>query len=170
MTIQDLGSLGEFIAAVATVATLVYLAIQIRQNSQSVQTASEVSVSQKAADWLAQAVNDPSLGRIWDIAATDPDSLNEDEVRRFIWYVAEYFMLYEGQYSLYAKGYVSSRTWEAKAKILIGLLRNPLVSGWWDSEISAFTPEFFDYVESRRTEKDIAWTHRSVYDSAKSDR
>ena len=31
MTIQDLGSFGELIAAVATVATLVYLAIQLKQ-------------------------------------------------------------------------------------------------------------------------------------------
>ena len=31
MTIQDLGSLGELIAAVATVLTLGYLAVQLRQ-------------------------------------------------------------------------------------------------------------------------------------------
>ena len=33
MNIQDLGSLGEFIAAIATLGTLIYLAIQIRQNN-----------------------------------------------------------------------------------------------------------------------------------------
>ena len=30
MTIQDLGSIGELVAAIATIATLAYLAIQIR--------------------------------------------------------------------------------------------------------------------------------------------
>ncbi len=39
MTIQDLGSLGELIAAVATVATLVYLALQIRQNTHTLRHA-----------------------------------------------------------------------------------------------------------------------------------
>ena len=34
MTIQELGSLGEFIAAVATVATLFYLAVQIRASNR----------------------------------------------------------------------------------------------------------------------------------------
>ncbi len=34
MTIQDLGSLGELIAAIATVATLIYLAIQIRASNR----------------------------------------------------------------------------------------------------------------------------------------
>ena len=36
MTLEDLGNLGEFIAAVAVVVSLVYLALQIRQNTRSV--------------------------------------------------------------------------------------------------------------------------------------
>ena len=38
MTIQDVGSLGELIAAVATIAPLAYLAIQIRQSTTSTRT------------------------------------------------------------------------------------------------------------------------------------
>ena len=34
MTIQELGSLGELIAAIATVITLAYLALQIRQSAK----------------------------------------------------------------------------------------------------------------------------------------
>jgi len=40
MTIEDLGNLGDLIAAFATVATLIYLAQQIRKNSKSVEGAS----------------------------------------------------------------------------------------------------------------------------------
>ena len=40
MTIEDLGNLGDLIAAIATVATLIYLAQQIRKNSKYVQGAS----------------------------------------------------------------------------------------------------------------------------------
>ena len=36
MTIQDIGSIGELIAAIATVGTLIYLAVQIRQNTKSI--------------------------------------------------------------------------------------------------------------------------------------
>jgi hypothetical protein len=39
MTIEDLGNLGDLIAAIATVATLIYLAQQIRKNSKSVESA-----------------------------------------------------------------------------------------------------------------------------------
>jgi len=34
VTIQDLGSIGEFVAAIATVATLVYLSVQIRSSNR----------------------------------------------------------------------------------------------------------------------------------------
>jgi hypothetical protein len=40
VTIEDMGNLGDLIAAIATVATLIYLAQQIRKNSKSVEGAS----------------------------------------------------------------------------------------------------------------------------------
>jgi hypothetical protein len=44
MTIEDLGNLGDLIAAIATVATLIYLAQQIRRNSKSVEGASAQAI------------------------------------------------------------------------------------------------------------------------------
>ena len=44
MTIEDLGSLSDLIAAVATVITLIYLAQQIRRNAKSVEGASALSI------------------------------------------------------------------------------------------------------------------------------
>jgi len=35
LTLSELGSLGEFVGAVAVVLSLVYLAVQIRQNTRS---------------------------------------------------------------------------------------------------------------------------------------
>ena len=37
MSIQELGALGEFIGSIAVLVTLVYLAIQIRQNTRSIE-------------------------------------------------------------------------------------------------------------------------------------
>ncbi len=36
LTIQDLGALGELLSAVAVLATLVYLALQTRQNTMAI--------------------------------------------------------------------------------------------------------------------------------------
>jgi hypothetical protein len=40
MNIMELGALGEFVGSIGVIATLVYLAIQIRQNSRTLQSTS----------------------------------------------------------------------------------------------------------------------------------
>ena len=57
MTIQDLGSIGEFIAALATLATLAYIAIQVnhakrdfRESSQRARTEFTYRLGERSAD------------------------------------------------------------------------------------------------------------------------
>jgi hypothetical protein len=45
MTLQDLGSIGELIAAIATVVTLGYLAVQMRQNTRALRSATFQEIS-----------------------------------------------------------------------------------------------------------------------------
>ncbi len=46
MTIEELGALGEFVSAIAVVATLAYLAVQVRQNTHSLEAAQRLALSQ----------------------------------------------------------------------------------------------------------------------------
>ncbi len=64
MTVQDLGSIGELIAAIATVATLVYLAMQIRQNSTAVKSAAAQSVLTNLNTAFQTASASPELARL----------------------------------------------------------------------------------------------------------
>jgi hypothetical protein len=38
VSLQDLGSIGEFVAAIATVETLAYVAVQVRQNTRALRS------------------------------------------------------------------------------------------------------------------------------------
>jgi hypothetical protein len=76
LTIEDLGNLGDFIAAIATVATLAYLAFQIRLNTKSNQasTASAWFEQESAiAMFIAQHAN------IYRRGNANLEELNEDE-------------------------------------------------------------------------------------------
>ena len=50
VTVQDLGSVGELVAAVATVATFGHLAVQTRQNSESVRMSAEIGLYGRIVD------------------------------------------------------------------------------------------------------------------------
>lgn len=46
MTLIELGALGEFVGAIAVIATLVYLAVQIRQNTRSLDASQRLALAQ----------------------------------------------------------------------------------------------------------------------------
>ena len=167
MTIQDLGSIGELVAAIATIATLIYLALQIRQNTDSVRMSAEMNVSHQMGDWIAQGISDPEIARLWDKAADDPSSLDDDEMRRFIWYVSHLFLIYEGQYTLYRRGHIPQDTWESKLNVLIGLLKNPAVKSWWEARVAPYTPEFYAYIDQKSESTTDEWSQQNIVQSSR---
>jgi len=166
MNLNDLANLGEFIGGVAVVATLVYLAVQIRQNTQSVRSSAETAMSHHVAAWSSEVVHNPDLGRIWDVAAADPDSLTDDEKRVYLWYVAQIFYLYEGQFHLFADGHIRARSWSSKAKFLVMLLKLPLVDAWWGSRLAPLSDDFVNYIDRLRLSGDEFPEHKGVIQDA----
>ncbi len=71
-TIQMLGSLGEFVGAIAVVATLVYLAIQVRhskeamsENSTLVRQAGLDQTNEQFSRHRDRIINDAEVAKIW---------------------------------------------------------------------------------------------------------
>ncbi|MGK0223076.1 MAG: hypothetical protein ACI9ON_002319, partial [Limisphaerales bacterium] len=63
MSIQDLGSLGELIAAAATLGTLIYLAIQIRQNNLIAKEQAHYHMLQNQTSYYDRLAQDPAYIR-----------------------------------------------------------------------------------------------------------
>lgn len=70
MTIQDLGSIGELVAALATLVTLVYLAIQVRHAKQQFQKSTQQARTQFT---LERSDRTGDLQRAW----FSPDGQNK---------------------------------------------------------------------------------------------
>jgi hypothetical protein len=105
MTIIELGALGEFIGAIAVVATLAYLAIQVRQNTHAREEAERLALAQTyqmradaLQEMLVRAAESEHIGPILtkltsvgypeDISSLD--ELDESELGRFRqWQIAQ---------------------------------------------------------------------------------
>ena len=145
-----IGAIGEVVGAAAVVVTLAILIHQIKQNTRSVRQTAETALSHHVAAWSAEVVRNPDLGRIWDVAATDPESLTDDEKRVYLWYVAQLFELYEGQFNLFAEGQVPERSWMPKARFLARILTLPLVDVWWRSRLAPLSAGFVEHIDTVR--------------------
>lgn len=155
----------EAIGAIAVVWSLIYLAIQIRQNTETVKASTELETSKLWTDFHARMAQSADLTRIWDQGFTAPDTLSPDDKRRFIWIVSEYFFLVEGLYRQHVRGFLSGSSWRQHERTVIGVLRNEIVGNWWKSGVSPFSTEFRTHIE-RAFERghDDAWTYVRLAD------
>jgi len=83
MTIDQLGSFGELVGAIATVATLLYLAVQIRENTSWMKRQALESVVDRLANWSSRLRDNPEALNIYLRGYDDFNSLEEAEKRSY---------------------------------------------------------------------------------------
>ena len=147
MTLQDLGSIGEFIAAFATVVTLVYLAVQIRQNTQTVRANTQQAGSTAWSELVLKMASDPAMSEIYHQGRVSPESLSKEDARRFALTLDAMFSQIENFYIQYAYGHLPQSNQDRFALILRLQFETRGVNLYWARHRSEFTAEFIHYVE-----------------------
>jgi hypothetical protein len=156
MTIQDLGALGEFFGSIAVLATLVYLALQTRQNTLALRSSSHSSNSLFIAGLCAQVAGQGTeLARILT-AATQVEHIGDDPLRpeewlRFSLWNRGIFFGCEDMFQQYDSGTLAPSVWEFRAKFLKSLTRSsPAHREWWQAESAAgaFNPRYVEAIDS----------------------
>jgi hypothetical protein len=84
MTLDDLANLGQVIGALAVVISLIYVAYQIRQNTNAVRSATAQAVHEHFSNWYNLVSADAELSRIAASGLRDYASLSEQERVRFV--------------------------------------------------------------------------------------
>ena len=83
LDITTLAAWGEFIGGIAVVVSLLYLALQIRQNSRLLKVSTTGAVATSDLEISKLLISDSELHRIYDEGLADRDALSETERRRF---------------------------------------------------------------------------------------
>ncbi len=156
MTLDDLGNIGEFLGAIGVVASLLYLARNIRQtsrqisqNTNSVLGSVELENARGAADFLSSLAENPQLARVWRLGLSEPTKLTEDEGVQFTMLLGSAFYRLEGPFRQYKRGLLSEDSWEPWAELVSRYMRSPAVLAWWSRRDVPFARSFSEYVDSR---------------------
>ncbi len=147
MNIQDLGSLSEFVAAIATVITLVYLAIQIRLNTSEQRSNSRLATTRLITDWHTTVMSDPELIRVFNAGFLEPHNLVPEDRSRFIWMVAAWASRMEEMHTQHQAGLIDPVLWGQYREIMASFLKNPVLKEWWESRVFVCSEEFYAAVD-----------------------
>lgn len=108
MNWDAIGAAAELLGAIGVIASLVYLAGQIRdsreqtsQNTRAVRAAAYQQFQEQLRAIMMQALSVPSLEGVVFRGMADPEILNEEEAGRFRWWLIGVFMIYENAHYQY---------------------------------------------------------------------
>jgi len=155
VTIQDLGSIGELVAAIATVATLVYLALQIRQNTTQLR---DNARALRLGEVRATTDSEVGFGRLLlanatiddvDKRGSEGEDLDPQDARRFghiLWDVA---LRSQARWYLVKQSVLSEAYWERVSELQIRYLRSNTARQWWSDNRKYFDPRYAEEIDRR---------------------
>ncbi len=131
MTLEDFGNLGDFIGGLAVIATLVYLAVQIRQNTRMLRAAGEQTTRSDSTATITLAAQTPENAAVFHKGLSDPAVLSPEERTQFNLFMAAAFYHFQQGYTAFQGGTQSQDTWKSQLLALRLYSARPRVRDWW---------------------------------------
>ena len=147
MELDQLGDLGDFLGGIAVIATLLYLAFQIRKQTEESRLSATRELAfefTKSSDLIA---TDPELSRIYLAGIRDFTSLTDDERIRLSLLFIRNFRTAEQQYLHVHHGKIDPIYFRSQKIAFIELLAFPGVQTWWELSKELFEEGFRARIE-----------------------
>ena len=149
MNWDAIGAIAESVGAAGVVASLVYLAIQLRQNSRTISDEIFQSVLSNYHGAMDNLISDPALNRIWHAGLRDFDVLDKDE--KLLWATQMHAFLRR-----YENIILQSQKYPINTGVIAGiqnqwhwLLTQPGARTFWPKAHSVYSDEFVKFVAER---------------------
>ena len=165
MDIQELGAWGEFlggigglVAALGVIATLIYLARQIFQNTKMVESSSLQAWAASQMTGRFELIGNPDLGRVIPDAMIDSRRLSNDTYVQVGLYIENLFRQHQMTYLLHRRGVIDADIFDVEMRIAARFLGWPGLRQWWDAGPKVMLPEFVTFIENLDPGEDANWS------------
>ena len=150
MNWEAVGATGELIGSVAVLATLVYLAIQIRQNTRSLKAASHHAITDSFNAINAKIIDDPATARIWRVGHDGMSGLNPDEQTQYSFMMLSYMRIFETLFYQRGLGTMEEQLFATEEGTLRWTVTQTGFLEWWDNNPISLSPAFRSYINGLR--------------------
>ena len=157
MKIEKLSAWAELISSVAIVVTLVYLTIQVRQNTAALNAQSRQSVLASAQAEILATLDHPEVPR----AITKPGPLTAEDNIKLDAFLGMAMRSREFSWLQYRSGLIDGDQWQTEKTVLGVILSTPRTRLWWNKlGRNQFSKVFASFVDNQIKAPPIedAWT------------
>jgi hypothetical protein len=147
MSIQDWGAIGEIVGAIGVIASLIYLASQIRLSNKHAASASLQGMAERAeARMLSMAIN-PQLADLHKRWLSN-DELDENEILRATAWFMTWLTDVEECYRQANIGLIPTSALRTRLKNIVQLMESRYAYQTWEQMRSLMDPDFVAWFTS----------------------
>ncbi len=147
MTLSDLASIAEIVGGVAVVVSLIYLAIQVRQSTHAIRTA---TLQSNTAMWTSLLMNlsTPDTVEAYAAGLSGSPDISPMVYTRFFILCRSIFVAFEDQHFQYRNGVLDAETYKGyERSISEQFLAFPGFRIWWQQSRHVFSPVFVEHID-----------------------
>ena len=149
MNWDAIGAIAELVGGLATIATLVYLARQIRESGRSTRLAAMQSAMLADQTAMEMPARDRDLARVIPIAVGIADgTLTEEDHQQFRFWMFLTLRSHENMFVQHQAGMIDDETWAARSRSVEFVLASPVGRRIWDGASNTYRADFQAWVAS----------------------
>jgi hypothetical protein len=147
LTLADISQISQTLGSAAVVASLIFVGVQIRQNTKATRAESHHAVSEALNRVNLLLARNSEATRIWLSWMSDRRSLTPEDRWRFDSMMRDYLHVCETMHTQAGLGAGDSGIVMAEANGIKAVFSSAGVREWWAENPFGFSPEFREYVE-----------------------
>lgn len=142
-----IGAMGELVGAVAVVATLIYLSVQLRQNTRTVRVSSAQAVTEELQDMFSLLASDQELAEIFAKAGRDSELSGANRVRYYT-FNSNLLRVYENAFLQKQQNVIDEAHWSGMTRMMIDYTKMAAFPEYWQDRKHWLSESFQRYMES----------------------
>ena len=167
MNWDALGAIAELLGAIAVFATLIYLAIQIKESTKASRSAAVTDATSAVQAWYQELGSNPETARLFLKGMSQPEALSNEDQFQFLMLVHSIFLGFQRSYFLSRAGTLDVSLRDSIGTAMRTVNHLPGMRMYWQQRKAYFQPEFIAWVEEllageRITEMDPYWRNEAV--------
>ena len=148
MTLEQASLVAQIVSAVAVIASLIFVGVQLRQASAAIRGASSEAHAALYTDLVHSIIDNADFARLWSVGLNDPKALLEDEWVRIVASSSALFRQYETSRVQWQKGRLDHEHWHTVEKQAANFRHMPGLKAAWKVRGHWYSPDFRDWFDS----------------------
>lgn len=151
MSLEQASALAQIVSALAVFASLLFVGLQIRQNTNAVRAASSQAHSTMYHSLTDNLVNHGDFAQIWWKGVENLGDLQEGEIVRFLSFNSSIFRFFESSRVQWLRGQLDDEHWHTVEQHAIALAVKRGVQSFWQLRKHWHCPAFQAWFDSLPT-------------------